>query len=191
LKLPVTAGFFYFYPNIIMKALLLLLVLGFFIHTANGQSASFPEKWVGNWKGELQWFKTGKPEPQKVMMELRIQPADSVRKYTWQILYGSATQDNRPYTLLAKDTSGIHWVIDENNGIVLDQYWVAGKFCGAFTVMNNTIVNNYWMEDDKLMVEFFSISAKAVTTTGNGTEESPKVDSYKIGSYQKAVLTRQ
>ena len=81
-------------------------------------------------------------------------------------------------------------MIDENNGIVLDQYWIGNKFCGAFTVMGNTIVNNYWMENDKLMVEFYGIGAKPIATTGKGTEESPAVDSYKIGSYQKAILQR-
>jgi hypothetical protein len=158
---------------------------------AECQSSWFPKSWEGNWKGELQWFKTGKAESQKISMELRIHPADSGSNYTWQIIYGSATQDNRPYILIPKDTAGIHWVIDENNGIMLDQFWVAGKFCGAFTVMNNTIVNNYWIENDKLLIEFYSIPAKPIATTGKGTEESPSVDSYKIGSYQKAVLTRQ
>ena len=164
---------------------------GFISLSAAAQSNSFPQSWTGNWKGELQWYKTGRIEPQKVSMELRIQPCDSGSNYTWQIIYGSATEDNRPYILAKKDTTGTHWVIDENNGIVLDQFWVGNKFCGAFTVMGNTIVNNYWIEDDKLMIEFYSIAAKPITTTGNGTEESPKVDSYKIGSYQKAVLLRQ
>jgi hypothetical protein len=81
-------------------------------------------------------------------------------------------------------------VIDELNGIVLDQYWVGNKFCGAFTVMGNTIVNNYWMENDKLMIEFYSIEANPIATTGKGTEESPSVESYSIRSYQKAVLHR-
>ena len=91
---------------------------------------------------------------------------------------------------MQRDSAGIHWVIDEMNGIVLDQYWVANKFCGAFTVQNSTIINNYWIENGKLIVEFYSLSAKPVTTTGHGTEESPSVDSYKIGSYQKAILSK-
>ena len=123
-------------------------------------------------------------------MELRIQPTDITGTFTWQIIYGSATEDNRPYTLIAKDSTKTHWVIDENNGIVLDQYWVGSRFCGAFTVMGNTIVNNYWVENGKLMVEFYSIGAKPIATTGKGTKESPAVDSYKIGSYQKAILQR-
>jgi hypothetical protein len=170
--------------------LFILLVTCFISFSATCQSTLFPQSWIGNWKGELQWYKTGKTEPQKVNMELRIQTTDIPGTFTWQIIYGSATEDNRPYTLIAKDSTKTHWVIDENNGIVLDQYWIGNKFCGAFTVMDKTIVNNYWMENDKLMVEFYGIGAKPITTTGKGTEESPAVDSYKIGSYQKAILTK-
>ncbi|MGB3005422.1 MAG: hypothetical protein WBC06_02860 [Chitinophagaceae bacterium] len=171
---------------------LFLFLVGFFITVySSAQKNSFPGSWIGNWKGELQWYKTGKPDPQKVNMELRIMPGDSIGQYTWQIIYGSITEDNRPYILKAKDAANGHWVIDELNGIVLDQFWVGNKFCGAFTVKTSTIFNNYWIEKGKLMVEFFSIGAKPLLTTGKGTEDSPPVDSYKVGSYQKAVLTRQ
>lgn len=160
---------------------------------ASGQSASFPQSWAGDWKGDLYWYKTGSVEPKKVNMELRIHAIpgrDSLNSWTWQIIYGAETEDNRPYKLVQKDTAGIHWAIDENNGIVLDQYWVGGKFSGAFTVQNSTIINSYWMEENKLVVEFYSLSAKPISNSGNGTEDSPKVDSYKMGSYQKAILSR-
>lgn len=166
-------------------------VLLFFAVVTYAQSSTFPQTWAGNWKGELEWYKTGNHEPQKVSMELRIQPTDSINTWTWQIIYGSETKDNRAYKLIVKDISKAHWLIDENNGIVLDQFWVGNKFCGAFTVMGNTIVNTYWLENDKLVAEFYSFNAKSIATTGKGTDESPHVDSYKIGSYQKAVLTRQ
>jgi hypothetical protein len=155
------------------------------------QGPSFPQDWIGNWKGELHWYKGTAKEPRKIDMELRIRPADSSHTYSWQIVYGSESQDNRPYTLIAKDTAKGHWVIDEHNGIMLDQFFVANKFCGAFTIGNNTIVNNYWLENGKLLVEFYSISAKPIATTGKGTEESPVVDSYKVATYQRAVLIKE
>ncbi len=173
-----------------MRLVFLPVVILFFSLYTSAQTKPFPKSWEGNWKGELQWFKTGSAKPQKVNMELRIHPGDSSGIWTWQIIYGSETEDNRPYKLMRKDTAGVHWGIDEMNGIILDQYWVANKFCGAFTVQNSTIVNNYWIENGKLIVEFYSLSNKPVSTTGNGTEESPSVDSYRIGSYQKAVLTK-
>lgn len=172
-----------------MKLIVGVLAI-FLMMSVKSRAQSFPQSWEGNWKGELNWFKTGAKEPQKVNMELRIAAADSTNTWNWQIIYGSGGEDNRPYKLVMKDSIGVHWAIDENNGIVLDQYWVAGKFCGAFTVMNSTIINNYWIEDDKLIVEFYSISAKPVATTGSGTDESPSVHSYKVGSYQKAILQR-
>ena len=155
------------------------------------QSNVFPLNWVGNWKGELLWYKGTAKEPQKVNMELRIHPTDSLNKYSWQIIYGSESKDNRPYSLIARDTAKGHWIINENNGILLDQFWIAGKFCGAFTVDSSTIVNNYWMENGKLMAEFYSISGKPIATTGKGTEDSPLVDSYKVATYQRAALLRE
>jgi hypothetical protein len=167
---------------------IMALLLGF--AAVAQQKKSFPQNWVGNWKGKMQWYQGTNP-PREFDMQLRIHPvADSVNMYTWQIIYGKEEKDNRPYYLKAVDTAKGHWVVDEVNGIVLDQYFLGNKFCGAFTVMGNTIVNNYWMEKDQLMVEFISYPAKPVATTGKGTEEIPNVDSYRIGSYQKGALKR-
>jgi len=173
-----------------MKSFSVLFLLSFFSPAVFSQSDNFPQGWLGNWKGELSWYQGANPVPKKVNMELRIQPTDSSHKFSWQIIYGSATEDNRPYTLVAVDTAKGHWVIDENNGIVLDQYMIAGKFCGAFTVQNSTIVNNYWLEEGKLHIEFYNISTKPVAVTGKGTEESPSVNSYQVKTYQKAILVR-
>ncbi len=173
-----------------MKYLLIVALL-FKSFCMMAQSDGFPQNWTGNWKGELQWFKTGRPASQKVNMDLRIQPADSSNKYTWNLIYGSPSEDNRPYFLVPKDTSGTHWVVDENNGIILDQYWVGNKFCGVFTVLNATIINKYWIEGDELIVEFLTIGAKPLVTTGKGNEEIHNVDSYKVNGYQLARLKRQ
>jgi hypothetical protein len=174
------------YMRILLSAFIIMISF-----LSNAQSNSFPKSWEGNWKGELLWYKGTAKEPQKVNMEVRIHATDSPHKYSWQIIYGSESKDNRPYTLVIKDTAKGHWAIDEQNGIVLDQFWIAGKFCGAFTVGSSTIVNNYWMDNGKLMVEFYNISAKPIATTGKGTEDSPSVDSYKVATYQKAALLRQ
>ena len=168
----------------------LILFLSLYI-TASGQKSAFPNTWAGHWKGEVNWFTTGTTTPTKVSMELKIHPTTTPGTWTWQIIYGGAGEDERPYKLVSKDSTGTHWVIDENNGIILDQYWVANKLCGMFTVGNSTIINNYWREGDSLIVEFYSVAAKPIVTTGDGSKNSPKVDSYQIAGYQKAVLTRK
>jgi hypothetical protein len=185
------AHYIRFYNQSNMKRLLIMCCVVALPFVSWTQQDSFPQSWIGYWKGDLHWYKGTARQPQVVNMELRIQPTDSIGQYTWQIIYGSQGKDNRPYTLISKDTANGTWVIDENNGIVLEQSWIGSRFCGAFTVGKVTILNNYWMENGNLVAEFYSMSATATSTSGRGTEDSPSVDSYRVGSFQKAILTRQ
>jgi hypothetical protein len=148
----------------------------------------FPQDFVGNWKGKLQWYVNGKPA-QTFAMQLIIQPADSAMTYTWQIIYGENGKDNRPYLLKPVDTAKGHWIVDERDGIILDSYVHGPALHGAFTVQGNTIVDNYSLENSRMMrVEFFSIKLTDKRTSGKGTEDVPSVDSYKVTSYQTGIL---
>jgi hypothetical protein len=172
------------------KIKILLGVLALYIGISV-QAQQFPQSFIGHWEGNLQWFQTGKKLPQNVKMQLIIQPADTAGHFTWQLMYGDKGQDNRPYVLKPVDTAKGHWVVDERNGILLDEYWTGNRLHCAFTVQSTTIINSYWLEGDKLMIEFFSLSAKPVRASGYGTEESPNVDSYSVKGFQKAVLKRR
>jgi len=158
---------------------------------SQAQQSAFPKDWVGNWKGDLIWVRSGKTDTSHVAVQLRIQPADSINTYTWQLIYGAAGEDNRPYLLKPVDPAKGHWVVDEKNGILLDQFLIGSRLCGAFTVQQTTIINQYWLEGDKLMFEFCSIGAQPLHSSGKGTDDSPVVNSYKVTSYQKAELRRE
>jgi hypothetical protein len=149
----------------------------------------FPETFIGNWKGKMQWMVAGKPS-QTFTMQLRIQPSDSAGQYTWQIIYGDSGKDNRPYILKPVDTAKGHWVVDERDGILLDSYVHGNCIQGAFTVQGNTIIDNYCVENGQMQVEFFSIKLGDKKQSGKGTAETPLVDSYRISSYQKGILKR-
>ncbi len=148
-------------------------------------------KFIGNWQGAMTWSPNNGKPPQNVEVLLSIQPIkDSVNQYTWNITYGTNKADVRPYILKKIDTIANHWVIDENNGIVLDSYMLQGRLIGAFTIGGVTLVDNYWIENNNLHFEFITFPKMAQGTTGKGTEEVPIVDVYRIGSYQKAVLKK-
>ena len=149
----------------------------------------FPKCFIGNWKGTIQWMIAGKPT-RPFTMRLNIQPSDTAGQYTWQIIYGDDNKDNRPYILKAVDTAKGHWVIDENDSIILDSYVHGNSIHGAFTVQGNTIIDNYTIENGKMRVEFFSIKLDDKKQSGKGTAETPFVDSYLISSYQTGLLTR-
>ncbi len=171
-----------------MKEIILFLLLSLLQHKATGQSDKFPASWEGHWRGELSWH-SGKAL-QKVNMQLIVSPTDTAGVWQWRLIYGDTLKDSRPYLLVEKDTATNHWAIDEQNGIVLDQYYIGNRLSGAFTVQNTTILNAYWLEGSQMHAEFYAIAAKPIAVTGRGSDESPTVSSYKVNSVQKAILTR-
>lgn len=70
-------------------------------------------------------------------------------------------------------------------------YWMGNRFISAFSVGGNTIVDQYWIDEQGMHVEFISYSVKPVATTGGASKDIPPVDSYKILSLQKGILQRQ
>ncbi|ULQ56197.1 hypothetical protein KJS94_16225 [Flavihumibacter rivuli] len=168
---------------------LLLLTLAGNRLLAQQTNTEFPATWTGKWKGTMTWYQ-GTAKRQDVPMELHILPTDSADQFTWRLIYGTNQSDYRPYILKPYDKTKGHWLIDEKNSIVMDQFLIGNKFCGSFTVSGNTIMNNYWLEGDSLMVEFYNIQEKPIAITGGGDTTIPKVKSYGVRSYQKAVLKR-
>ena len=175
--------------------LLLILLLTLFFHSVKAQikksSSSFPASWEGHWKGTIGWEQAGRKDIRNFDMQLIIKPVkDSAMHYTWNLIYGKPSEDNRPYLLKPVDTAKGHWVIDEINGIVLDQYLIGNNFTGVFSIEKSTIVNTFTLAGDELLVEFISYNNATPSRTGKGNEDSPFVDSYKVISYQKGRLKR-
>ena len=165
--------------------------LAIFLLTIIIADAQDLSKFTGHWEGELVWSKAGSKVVQRVKMQIIIRPADTLGQYTWQIIYGDKGEDNRPYLLKPVDTAKGHWIIDERNGIMIDQYWLGNRFSSVFTVQNSMIHDSYWIENDQLIAEFYGISTAPVTTSGAGTEDVPTVNSYAIRTYQKAILKKK
>ena len=172
-----------------MRKLLIAHALMLICLVSSAQKLSFPQSFVGNWKGTLTWNRPEKA-PQQFTMRLNIQPVDSGR-YTWQIIYGDEQKDNRPYLLMPVDTAKGHWQIDERNTIVLDGYFIGNSFTSVFAVSGSTIVSKYELTADGLMVSFTTYATKPITTTGGTSNEIPPVDSYQVKSLQQGLLKRE
>jgi hypothetical protein len=180
-----------------LSSLLLVLTGCILIESASGQSAvsgqsaekSFPASWVGKWKGTLTWYQ-GQQQRQDVPMELHILPGDSTDHYNWHIIYGTNQQDKRAYMLKPFNKQRGHWLIDELNSIVLDHFLIGDRLCATFSVGGNTILNNFQVRGDSMMVEFYNYLEKPIVITGGGDTTIPKVKTYGIRSHQFGVLHR-
>ena len=98
---------------------ILLVTSAFFQTPTIAQPNELPSEWFGDWTGTLVI-----PSPkarQEVPMELHIHPIKGEQAYQWQIVYGAGDKKNvRNYKLIPQSDKAGVFVMDENNGILLD-----------------------------------------------------------------------
>jgi hypothetical protein len=167
-----------------MKQLLTLLICTISVAVL-AQETSFPKSFVGTWEGTLNWYKANNPSPQSIGFKVVFAPTDTANHYIWQLKY--ADQPVRDYLLKPVDQAKGHWVIDERNGILLDQFWVGNQLTGTFSVAGSTILNTYRLEKKQLVVEFHTLATNAIRKSGSGEN---LVDAFKMLGYQKAILRK-
>jgi len=156
-------------------------------------SLDFPEKWQGEWAGELV-ISSAEGELQRLSMMLKILPLnDSTHTYT--IVYGEESEETtRPYYLVERDQAIGHYILDENNGIMIDDFYINNKLYSRFEVMGNLLLATLEQREGKLVYEIISGSLIPISMTGDtiiDSEEIPPVHSYNIRVQQRALLTRQ
>lgn len=156
----------------------LVVVVVLLLWTAIGHTAVFPESWEGTWVGKV----TGvSPE---IEMQLVISPIDS-EHWHWRIRYGQESE--RPYQLQVVDRRRGHFLIDEQNGILIDHFFLDGHLTSSFTVNGKLVVFGYEMTPNgiSIVAPSFELSNSRVST-GAGAQ----VCAFALGSIQRAVLNR-
>ena len=169
----------------------LILAILMILSISLGAQNEFADQWNGTWKGELSWYTPGAKTPQSVAMEISIAPVqDSTDQFHWEMVYAGNYDAVRAYVLQAVDKTKGKWMIDEKNGILLEQFLYGNQLTGVFTVQDATIVNSYRVEQDQMTVEFTSFKLSPSLSSGGQSEDIPPVESYTVYSYQRAVLKR-
>lgn len=153
--------------------------------------ASFPESWLGRWRGEV--YVHGPSGPQVAFTkELEITRTDDPSRFKWTILYdGDAGRQIRPYELVVRDPERGHFAIDEKNGIVLEASFLGGALYSWFTVGRSRLLVREELHyagtaDEAMSFEIISGPSRGKTT---GTDRTP-VESFLATSVQRATLRR-
>jgi hypothetical protein len=149
----------------------------------------FPEDWQGVWRGSCSnTGPGGKQTYAPVQMNLTILPQNSQR-WQWKIEYISGEKQVRDYLLKPVDAAKGHWLIDENNGILLDNFSIhGGLVLEAFTVGQTLIHGRHQRLDGNLLkVELSSYNLQGVRKSG--AEPFP-VSSLTLLSLQDCDLKR-
>ncbi|HEY9840888.1 MAG TPA: hypothetical protein V6D23_10560 [Candidatus Obscuribacterales bacterium] len=153
----------------------------------------FPADWQGVWSGRCtNTGPGGKQTYAPVEMRLTIQPQAKSAKgdWQWKIEYhGSEMNQVRDYSLQPVDAAKGQWLIDEHNGIQLDNFLVSGSLLHeAFSVGNTLIVGTHRLIDSRnLKVELVSFLLQA--PRNSGSQEFP-VSAFKLLSVQDCPMTK-
>lgn len=148
----------------------------------------FPQDWAGIWEGKLRAFSYSGMRFE-ISMGLNIMPLDSGR-YSFTIIYGEGEErQERPYEIYAVDSTG-HFITDEKNSILLDEYVINNKLFSRFDVSGNLLLISYEKRGEKMLFEVVFGNTTPISTSG-GQDSIPSVNSYPVTTLQRGVLYRQ
>ncbi|WP_417799413.1 hypothetical protein [Tenacibaculum sp.] len=161
------------------------LFLLIFSSIAQEQSVSFPNDFLGVYKGTL-YIHSAKGQ-QEIPMEFHMKQSDSLLKFEYTLVYNNQP---RNYTLIVKDKKKGIFEIDENNGIILPAKLANNTLYSFFEVQGNLLSSRLAFSKNQLDFEILFTATTYKTTTGKGTKEIPFVYGYPISVVQKALLTK-
>lgn len=153
-----------------------------------------PASWLGRWEGDIE-SQNPAGTSTTFKMSLEIRTADSPEEVTWTILYeGDQGKSERRYLLKAIDPKKGHFVIDEQNGILLDAVLINNCLSTHFSVQQQRLWSTYRLQSGdsgpELHYELFTANEGDITNSG-GTDQVPEVQSLKTQSRQFGVLRPQ
>ena len=160
------------------------------IVTAQNNEKQFPKDFFGTYKGDLEIINPqGK---QTIPMEFHLKPTDSIGTYNYIIVYiVNGNRQERNYTLLEKDKAKGLYIVDENNGILLDVKCIGSTLFSMFEVKGNILTTTERFYDDAMDFEI-TFASKQHSNASKTTDENPiDVISYPITVLQKAKLVKQ
>lgn len=157
------------------------------VKTTDVDENRFPASWVGNWSGKC--VNSGSYE---FLMDLDVEQLD--QGYRWKITYHLPNQTQvRDYTLLKGDLYNAHYVIDENNGIKINNTFIADELSenlfSMFQVGNSSLVATYQREGHEMTLTIPSFNTERTNVSG-GENGIPEVTDWYPSGYQNCRLYR-
>lgn len=181
-----------------MKKLLFL----FCLISLSGQAQDFPDDWLGSYKGEMLLAYLGRPTdtiPVEFIMETI--ETDSIWSYKMTFYsqrFGTITKD---YQIVAtsKDNHQ-NYLLDENNGIVMEITYMDGTFYGMYNVMDMMFINTMRHTEGNIYYDLFAapmadpmVTYSEVEEVEEGQEEEKPIEATSYGPtlHQTALFIRE
>lgn len=159
---------------------------------------AFPKTWQGKWKGTLTSF-TVPNRMQRTPMTLEILATPDTTRYVFAVTYGSdSIKNRRAYELLVLDAKRGLYQIDQKNSIKLESFFAANRLLSGYTIQGVRVMTSYERRGENMIFDVVSGRDAYIAASGGGkpaeapaeAKNLPVVQTYPIGQWQRAVLTR-
>lgn len=150
----------------------------------------FPNDFFGIYTGPLEInSKNGK---QNIDMEFHLQPTDSVGKYEYKLVYiVDGDRQERDYSLIELNKKTGEFIVDENNGIILDDKVVGNRMFALFEVNGTLLTTFITFSEDHMVFEIVASNTQDKRITSPKEDPATVVISYPVSAVQRAVLQKQ
>jgi len=173
-----------------IKLLVFIVVIAIQHVPAQDSELNFPEDYLGIYKGRLNINSTG--GIQDIPMEFHLTEGDSTDHYRYTLIYGEGdTRQERKYSLIAEDKDKGEFIVDENNGIILDDKQIDNRLYCLFEVNGSLLTTFITFGEDHLLWEIVFAAKSEARTTYAENDEKIEVISYPISTVQRAILKKQ
>jgi len=174
-----------------MKKTLLLIAVLFFINSfSQEKTLQFPDDYFGIYKGYLKIHSIRGTK--EIGMEFHLNTTDQADQYQYMLVYiFDGKRQERKYTLITKDASKGQFLVDENNGILLDAQLFDNNLYFMFEVEGTIITTTLRFYKNDMNFEITATNKKKQVVTGQENTEVSEVISYPITTVQKARLIKE
>ncbi|WP_418508583.1 hypothetical protein [Corallibacter sp.] len=174
-----------------MKYLVTLLVLCLSLSAlSQNDSLQFPQDFYGVYKGDLHI--TNQNIKQTIQMEFHLNPTDTSGKYQYTLVYiMNGDRQERHYNLIEQDKEKGQYIVDENNGILLDAQLIDHTLYAMFEVQGNILTTTERFYKNSMDFEITFASKTKQRESESNDEQATQVLSYPILVVQKAHLIKQ
>jgi hypothetical protein len=122
---------------------------------------TLPDQWNGICKGMTVSI-TADGKRQEIAMERHVLPLENGSAKIWKILYGKdSDQTARPYEIMPVPNELNRFVVDEKNGLFLDNQLVGNVLYSQFMVTTNLVTTRSEIKDDEIKVEMIMFDLRS------------------------------
>ncbi|MEL6811464.1 MAG: hypothetical protein AAFP76_09030 [Bacteroidota bacterium] len=159
------------------------------LHSQESDAGNFPDDYFGIYTGTLKINSSGGLSTYP--MEFHLLATDSIGVYEYKLVYGKGDQRQvRAYNLIAQNKDQGEYIVDENNGIILDDKVVGNRMYALFEVGGSLLTTFITFEKDHMVFEIVATQKENKRITYAENEEKTEVISYPITTVQRAVLQK-